>query len=65
MHWETVYSRTLHFQFPWFSDLRYISVSIIKKSSTLENKIRNQFTVRSWHNILQQNANATNEWMIP
>ena len=27
-------------------DLRYISVSLIRKSLTLENKIRTQFTVR-------------------
>ena len=38
-------------------DLCYILVSPIRKSSTLENKIRNQLTVTSWHsNMLQQHA---------
>ena len=40
-----------------FRDLRYILVSLIKKSSTLENKIRDQFTVKSGNsNLLQQHA---------
>ena len=44
----------------------YLLVSLIRKSSTLENKIRNQFTVRSRHsNMLQQHASTANEWMIP
>ena len=37
--------------------MRYFLVSPIKKSSTLENKIRDQFTVKSGHsNVLQQRA---------
>ena len=41
----------------------YILVMLIRKSSTLENKIRNLFPVRSGlSNVLQQHAN--HEWMI-
>ena len=43
-------------------DLHYISVSIIRKISTLGFKRRNQFAVTSKHsNMLQQHANATND----
>ena len=43
-------------------DYCYILVSLIRKSSTLQNNIRNQFTVRSGlSNTLQQHINTANE----
>ena len=53
-HWEHIYTRIFTVS---SRDLRYILVCLIKKSSTLENKIRDQFTVKSGHsNMLQQHA---------
>ena len=61
MHWEHVYSRILHFQFLWFV---LYSVFFIRKSSTLGNKIRDQFTVRSQYNKMLQQMQMLqmNEW---
>ena len=62
MHKEHVYSRIHYFQLTWFTP--YL-VSFIRKYSKFENKIRNHFIVRSWHNnMLQQHANITNESML-
>ena len=43
-----------------------IYTKLLIRKSSVENKIRNQFTFRSQHSsMLQQYKNATNELMIP
>ena len=43
-------------------DLRYILISLIRKGLAVENKIRNQSTLRSLRsNMIRQHGNVTNE----